>query len=94
MKAGGSAQMQLYCRLEAAPGRGNREKTAVSSPKVGVPDQWSVWFGKPRQITSTWRSPTPSTWPCNLSPLTMAPTPDGVPVMMMSPAVNSNRLEM
>ncbi len=41
--------------------------------------------------------PTPSTSHSSLSPATVAATPDGVPVMMMSPATSStisDRLEM
>src|SRR5262249_43180811 len=43
--------------------------------------------------TATSRSPTPSTWPCILSPFWMAPTPDGVPEKIRSPAFSSNRVD-
>ena len=45
------------------------------------------------QLTFTTRSSSPSIWPTNSSPFCTGPTPAGVPVMIISPACNTNNCD-
>ncbi|AQT46154.1 hypothetical protein BBC0122_000130 [Bartonella choladocola] len=45
------------------------------------------------QTTFTTRSSSPSIWPTNSSPFCTGPTPAGVPVMIISPACNTNNCD-